>query len=156
MPEYISGAELIAFTNITSLAAADTDALEANIIPRGKLILDKHCFTEFTGMDEASDEYSEIRMAQYLICERLWIKDNQDVKSARAILGEGGSEKKGSDWSYKLGVDEPIINKEIEDLLEDHRDCSKAEANRPVTGKMALKGDRYYDSQVNSRDQDTI
>ena len=155
MPEYITGAELIAYTNITSLAAADATALENKIIARAKIIIDRHCFTEFTGIDEASDEYAEIQLAQNMICERLWIKDHQDVKQARGIIGKSGSEKKG-DWSYSLGEDEPIINDEIATILQPHRDWSKSEAGRPVTGKMALKGDSYYDSQVNSNDQDTI
>lgn len=156
MSEYISGAELIAYTNVTSLAAADATALEAKEILRGKIILDKHCFTEFTDMDETSDEYVEIQLAQKMICERIWIKDNQDAKSARLVLGKGGSEKKGSDWSYSIGENEPIINDEIANILADHRDWSKSKVGRPVTGKMALKGDPYYDTQVNSRDQNTI
>ena len=156
MSEYITGAELIAYTNVTSLAAADATALEAKEILRGKIMIDKHCFREFTDMDEGSDEYAEIQLAQKMICERIWIKDNQDAKSSRLILGKGGSEKKGSEWSYSIGENEPIINEEIERILADRIDWSKSKAGRPVTGKMALKGDPYYDTQVNSRDQNTI
>jgi len=155
MADYITGAELVAFTNITSLAAAAPATLEANIILRTKLMIDQHCFKDFEDADESTDDYAKIQLAQKLMSERLWIKDNQDPKQARTILGKGGSETKG-DWKYSIGEEEPIINKEIEGLLADLRDWSKAKTGRPVTGKMALKGDRYYDSKVNSNDQNTI
>ena len=154
--EYITGEALIAFSNVTSLGATAPATLEANIILRGKKIIDKYCFTEFTDMDEASEEYAEIQLAQCLICERIFIKDNQDAKTSRLVVGKDGREEKGGDWKYTIGEDEPIINKEIADLLVDHRDWSLSKTGRPVTGKMALKGDPAYGTQVNSRDQNTI
>jgi len=153
MSDYISGEELISFTNITALAAESEETLEANIIPRSKRILDSHCHRDFESMDEDSEDYEDIQLAQKLIAERLYIKDNQDVKMARTIIGKGGSEKKG-DWNYSLGEDEPIVNKEIADILKDHVDWTKVK--RPVTGKMSLKGDPSYDSQVNSNIQNQI
>ena len=150
MADYITGAALVAFTNITSLAAADPAALETNIILRTKLMIDQHCFQDFEDADESTADYAKIQLAQKLMCERLWIKDNQDPKQARTILGKGGSETKGT-WKYSIGEDEPIINDGISGYLASLRDWSKAKAGRPVTGKMALKGDPHYDTQVNSR-----
>lgn len=158
MSLYITGAELIAFTNVTSLAAASAVKLEANIIARAKLIIDKYCFRDFTDLDTGSDEYAEIQLAQKLLSERLWIKDNEDAKSARIVIGKGGSEKKGSDWSYSLGEAEEILTDEIKKILDPYRDWDSEEAKRerPATGRVMLKGDQYYEQEVNSRNQNTI
>ena len=103
-------------------------------------------------IDESSDQYAEIQLAQKLLAERIYIRDNQDVKSARIIVGKGGSEKKGSDWSYSLGDLEEIFTQEIMDLLADYRDWSQETAQRAKlkTGKILLKGDYLYESEINS------
>ena len=152
MSEYITGAELVAFTSIDSLAATDTTVLENNIILRTKKMIDKWCFTSFDDIDDSTDEYAEIQLAQKLLAERLFLKDNQDVKAARLIIGKGGSEKKGSDWSYNLGEIEELMNGEIMDLLEEHRDWTKeaAQKTKPKTGSILLKGDSLYESEINS------
>jgi len=152
MSGYITGAELISFTSITALQAELPATLEANVILRSKKMIDKWCFRDFDDVDEASEEYAEIQLAQKLLAERIYIRDNQDVKSARLIIGKGGSERKGSDWQYSLGELEELFTQEIMDLLEDHRDWSQeaAKKDKPKTGKILLKGDYLYESEINS------
>jgi len=152
MSGYITGAELIAFTNIAALKLELPATLEANVILRSKKMIDKWCFQNFDDIDESSDQYAEIQLAQKLIAQRVYIRDNQDVQSARLIIGKGGSEKKGSDWSYSLGDLEELFTQEIMDLLEEHRDWSQETAKRakPKTGKILLKGDLLYESEINS------
>lgn len=152
MSEYITGAQLISFTNISAIKAESAESLEDNVIMRSKKIIDKWCFRDFEDVDENSEQYAEIQLAQKLLSERVYIRDHQDVKSARLIIGKGGSEKKGSDWSYNLGELEELFTQEIKDLLEDHRDWSQeaAKKSKPKTGKILLKGDYLYESEVNS------
>jgi len=155
MADYISGSDLIAFTNIDSLAAADTDALEANIILRTKLMIDKHCFTDFEDADTGTDDYAKLQLAQKIMCERLWIKDGQDAKISRLAVGKGGSEKK-TDWQYSLGESEEVINDEVAGYLEDLRDWSKSKSGRPVTGKIINQRNPIYASKINSRRQNSL
>ena len=153
MSDYITGAELIAFTNITALAATATATLEANIILRTKKMIDKWCFTQFDDADTTTDAYGEIQLAQKLLSERLYLQDNQDVKAARLIIGKGGSEKKGADWSYSLGDIGELMTDEIKNLLEERRDWTKDAAykDKPKTGRILLKGDILYESEINSQ-----
>jgi hypothetical protein len=153
MSDYITGAELKAFTNIDSLAAAVAATLEANLILRTKKIIDKWCFTQFDDADTTTDAYAEIQLAQKLLSERLYLRDNQDVKAARIIIGKGGSEKKGADWSYSLGDIEELMTDEIKNLLEEHRDWTKDASykDKPKTGRILLKGDVFYESEINSQ-----
>lgn len=154
MSLYITGTELKTFTSITALAAADATTLENNIILRTKKMIDKWCFKDFSDLDITTDEYKEIQLAQKLLSERLYIRDNQDVKSARIIIGKGGSEKKGNDWQYSLGEVEELMTDEIKDLLEDHRDwdSEKAYKEKPKTGTLLLKGDLTYESEIGLRE----
>jgi len=153
MSKYITGVELIAFTNIDAIKAETAVSLEANVILRSKKIIDKHCFTDFDDVDTTTEDYAEIQLAQKLLAERVYIKNNQDVKSARLIIGKGGSEKKGSDWSYSLGEIEELLTDEIKELLEDHRDWTQeaAQKSKPATGKIILRGDRLYESEIDCR-----
>ena len=153
MSLYITGSELKTFTSISALAAADATTLENNIILRTKKMIDKWCFREFDDLDITTDEYAEIQLAQKLLSERLYIKDNQDVKSARIIIGKGGSEKKGSDWQYSLGEVEELMTDEIRNLLEERRDWDsiKAYKDKPKTGNILLKGDFNYESEIGLR-----
>lgn len=158
MSLYITGEDLQNFTNIDSLIAADPDALESNVVFRAKIIIDKHCFRNFEDMDTGSDEYALVQLAQKMIAERLWIQNNQDVRNARLIIGKGGSEKKGSDWSYNLGEAEEVMTEEIRNILVDLIDWDTEEARKAKlkTGRIMLGGDRYYGQEVNSRDQNTL
>lgn len=151
MNGYITGGELIAFTNITSLKAETAAILESNCILRAKKIIDVHCFTNFDTLGKTTEAYAEIQLAQKLLAERIYIRDNQDVKAARMIIGKGGSEKKGADWSYSLGDIEELLTDEIRALLNNYRDWTQNSAlnSKPRTGKILLEGDYLYDSEIN-------
>lgn len=147
MSGYITGTELIAFTNIDAIKAETAANLESNVILRAKKFIDKYCFIDFDDADTSTDFYAEIQLAQKLLAERIYIRNNQDVKSAHLIIGKGGSEKKGTDWSYSLGEIEELFTDEIRNLLDDKRDWTQEAAlkDKPATGKILLRGDNLYE-----------
>lgn len=148
---YITNVELKSFfPHLSELQSADTDYLDDNIIARTKLAIDRHCFVEFDDVDTTSDKYLDVQMAQKLLAGKLFLREQESVKTAKQAVGKG-SERRG-DWTYSLGDIDDLFDDEINNILEKYRDWTQedAQSRKLKTGTRLLEGDVLYETETNS------
>ena len=141
---YITASELKAFhMNLSSMQESGDKYLENNIIPRSKMVIDRYCFRNFDSVVKTSTMYKDVQLAQKILAGKLFLREEEAVKSAREAVGPGGGERRG-DWSYNLSDDLGLIDDEVKEILTDYVDWGKGARKMPKTGRILLKGDQLY------------